>query len=78
LFFCIFLNENNTKSHDFPTVEKLKEAATIVVPWEIYLKRKLHILKEKLALTDYKRSLIDYKRLQKVGHGLQSLLIDNK
>jgi len=52
--FCIFLNENNTKSHDFTTFQKLKEGATIVVPWEIYQKRKLYTLKEKLALTDYK------------------------
>ena len=64
--FCIFLDENNTKSHDFTTFGKLKEGATLVVPWENYQKRKLHTLKEKLALTDYKRSLIDYKRLQKL------------
>ena len=59
--FCIFLDENNTKSHDFTTFGKLKEGATIVILLENYQKRKLHTLKEKLALTDYKRSLIDYK-----------------
>jgi hypothetical protein len=62
--FCIFLDENNTKSHDFTTFGKLKEEAIIVVPWEIYQKRKLHILKETLALIHYDRlqkSYIDYK-----------------
>jgi len=67
-FIFIFLPGNNTKSHDFTTFWKLKEGATIDVPWENYQKRKLYTLKEKLALTDYKRSLIDYK----VGHRLQS------
>jgi len=65
VFLCP-LDENNTKSHDSTTFGKLKEGATIVVPWEIYQKRKLHTLKEKLTLTDYKRSLIDSKRLQKL------------
>jgi len=60
--FCIFLDENNTKSHDFTTFGKLTEGATIVVPWEIYQKRKLHTLKEKLALTSvHKSSLQDWK-----------------
>jgi len=49
----------------------LKEGATIIVAWKKYQKRKVHTLKGKLAL-------IDYKRLQKVGHGPQSLLIDFK
>jgi len=52
--FCIFLDENNTKSHDFTTFPKLKEGGTIVVPWEIYQKRKVHTLKETVASTDYK------------------------
>jgi len=54
----------NTKSHDFTTFGKLKEGAKIVVPWEIYQKRKLYTLKEKLALTDYKNHILttkDYK-----------------
>jgi len=33
---CKVLNRNNTKSHDLTTFGKLKEGATIVVPWEIY------------------------------------------
>jgi len=52
--FCIFLDENNTKSQDFTTFAKLKEGATIVVPWEIYQKKKVHTLKGTLASTDYK------------------------
>jgi len=52
--FKTLFDENNTKSHDFTTFAKLKEGATIVVPWEIYQKRKVHTLKETLASTDYK------------------------
>ena len=88
MFFCVLLDENNTKSHDFTTFGKLKEGATIVVPWEIYQKRKMHTLKRKLALTDYKSHIEPTKftnRLQKVRHRLQkitlrlqSVLIDYK
>ena len=37
--FCIFLNENKTKQHDFTTFRKLKERATIIVLWEKWPKK---------------------------------------
>jgi hypothetical protein len=37
--FCVFLHENNTKKHDFNTLEKLRERATTIVPWEISPKK---------------------------------------
>ena len=66
--FCIFLNENNTKQHNLTIFGKLKERATIIVPWEIYQNRKVHTLKGTLTVVDCKnitdrlqKSDIDYK-----------------
>jgi hypothetical protein len=54
-FFCILLNENNTKSHDFNTVRKLREGTTTLVSWEIDTER----LQENTGRL--KKSHIDYK-----------------
>ena len=32
--FYVFINENNTKQHDFNTFRKLREGATTIVLWE--------------------------------------------
>ena len=78
LFFCIFLHENKTKQDNFTTFRKLKERATIIVLWEKWPKKEGACPKWETD-TDRLQSLpIDYKRPQKVGHGLQSLLIDYK
>ncbi|KIJ93510.1 hypothetical protein K443DRAFT_44410, partial [Laccaria amethystina LaAM-08-1] len=36
---CIFLNENNMKSHDFNTFRKLRERTTNFASWEKSLKK---------------------------------------
>ena len=60
--FCIFLHENNSKSHDFNTFIKWWEGAIIVASWEkIDPKWKVHTPKRKLTLTGYKRLQADHK-----------------
>ena len=78
LLLYIFLHENKTKQFDFTIFGKLKERATIIVLWEKWPKKEGAHPKWETD-TDRLQSLpIDYKRPQKVGHGLQSLLIDYK
>ena len=71
-FFCIFLHENKTKSHDFNRFRKVGERATTIVPWENWPKKE----------SAYPKREIDIDRLQKiagrVSYRLQSLLRDYK
>ena len=66
--FCIFLNENKTKSHDFNTFRKVKERATIVVLWEnlpkkesAYPKREMDTHRLQKLDIDYTVYIKDYK-----------------
>ena len=66
--FCIFLNENKTKSHDFNTFRKLKEWATIVASWEkspkkesAYPKREMDTHRLQKLNIDYTVYIKDYK-----------------
>ena len=59
--FCVFLHENNTKQYNFNTFRKLREAATIIVLWEIWPKKESAYLKRE----------INTDRLQKNADRLQ-------
>ena len=82
LFFCIFLNENKTKSHDFNTFRKVKERATIVVSWEKWPKKESAYPKREMDTHRLQKLDIDYtvyiKDYKSQTYTLQSLLIDYK
>ena len=64
--FCIFLHENNSKSHDFNTFIKWWEGAIIVVSWENWPKME----------GAYPKKEIDIDRLQKITGRPQKSLMD--
>jgi len=59
--FCIFLHENNTKQNDFNSFRKLKEGATIIVPWENWPKKEGAYPKWEIDTDRLQKSDIDYK-----------------
>ena len=67
-FFCFFLHENNSKSHDSNTFIKWWEGAIIVVSWEIWPKME----------GAYPKKEIDIDRLQKITGRPQKSLTDHK
>ena len=60
-FFCICLNENKSKQHDFTTFRKLKERATIIVLWEKRPKQEGTCPKRATGTDRLQKSAIDYK-----------------
>ena len=76
--FFVFLHENKTKQHNFETFRKLKERPTIIVLWERWPKKEGACLRRETDSDRLQSLLIDHRIPQKVGHGLQSLLIDYK
>ena len=61
LVFCIFLNKNNTKQHDFNTVRKVREGATIFVSWENWPKKEGAYPKREIDTERLQKSDMDYQ-----------------
>jgi hypothetical protein len=68
LVFCVFLNENKTKQHNFNTFRKLGEVGTTIVLWENSPKKKGR----------YPEREIDTQRLQKITDTLQKTNVHYK
>jgi hypothetical protein len=66
--FCVFLNENKTKQHNFNTFRKPGEGATTIVSWENSPKKE----------GGYPQREIDTQRLQKITDRLQKTNVHYK